>query len=140
MTDIINPRPGDIKLPDGRFAPGNPGKPRGAKGKGLALVKRTIEKALSETVGEGDEAQTKLEKAVEAQVNNAVNGDLAAFLAIMAYFVGKPKQIRPDDDKDMETAMKGLIEWVRTQETADFRPQADMVGKNHQENGSDDGG
>ena len=132
MTDIIEPGPQDIRAPNGRYAKGAPGRPKGAKGKALTIIKDTIEKAFMKDAANG--TGTRLERAIDQQVTNAENGDLAALLALMQYWAGRPRQIQKDEDKDIDDSIKKLAQLIRGDNNGDFRPQADMVGKKGDDN------
>lgn len=124
MTDIIEPNPADIRLPNGRFSAGNPGKPKGAKSKSTVL-RGAIEKALMAASADGD--GNALDQMIEKQVRAAIAGDLNAFVALMSYWAGRPRQADPADEKDLKGAVAQLLDMIQENPASDHRPNADMV-------------
>lgn len=127
MADIL--APGQSPKPTGphRFAKGNPGRPKGARGKGAVAIRKAIEKAFEEDAPNGE--GNKLEAAIKKQVDAAVNGDLQALVVLLAYYGGKPRQMEPENEDTQVNNAIALLQALRESERSGFRPNADMVGK-----------
>lgn len=123
MDDIIPPS----RRSDGRFPPGNAGKPRGATSKVGREIKAQIEAAFMKEVASGD--KTKLQAAIEAQVDAAAGGDGPALAFLLDRLIGKPRQAAIDDQADVGRAVKAALREAFAGPHSEFRPSADLIGK-----------
>lgn len=123
MNDIIPPHGGETRLPNGRFAPGHGGRPKGSKNKAGRAIKEAIERSFEREAASG--GMTKLQQAIDKQVDAAAGGDLNALIFLFAYMAGKPKQMKEDTGSDPLGAQLALLEFLRQNPESDYKPGAD---------------